>query len=169
MVCYVQNRIPIGRCLINDGELIVLRPAIGYGQLQLARKAFLSVSRDIGQDQTVTVDLSAEHPLSEARGAAMQRIRTVIDGKMVFLSVQCKETLGDSVCKPSADGSDRRIVLFVFLQILNTENNIPEIAVFIRYLDTPDPGAVFQDLHTGSSAVFQSIAVYCSLFFGFTE
>ena len=86
-----------------------------------------------GLIRTFGVGLCLPHPLVITARAAVQVVRTIVDSKMVNLTVQCELCAADAVCAAADAGSEKDIVVLILCNCAHTKHNVGNNAISIRY------------------------------------
>ena len=83
----------------------------------------------------------------------MQRIRAIVDRRVVKLVLNRKMPTGNAIGYPADGRAEVRILMFVLLEIVITEHNIAAFATLVRHMQLRDPAAEGQNLHTHAVVV----------------
>ena len=103
-------------------------------------------------------------------GATMQMIFTIIHCKLIFFSVECKFSFGNTVSITSDKCSEKYLVRRqIFVNGFKTGDYIPEFVVFVFYPKIYYPSAKIGNLCGHTIFVFQSVEAYLFAINGFFE
>ena len=87
MVCDVKQGVLICGSFVYDRELIVLGPAVGDGQSQIARITFLAVGGNHSKDQFIIFDFCIPWFRCITDQTSVKVVGATVYGKLVFFSV----------------------------------------------------------------------------------
>ena len=98
----------------------------------------------------------------------MQRVGPVVGGQLVFLAVERELALGDAVGDPAVVGAEIGMAAEVPFEIVESEDDVGDLAVPIGHVDLGDDGAVGDDFD-GHFAVREHVLFDRSPVRGFAE
>src|SRR5207245_1370010 len=145
--------------LVGDLQLLVVRHRVDDGESRVARVALFTVLEDVGEADAPIVDLLRVPDAEVAAPAAVQVIRAVVDGELVFLPVQREAALGDAVGVAADDGAVRGPPGHVLIHALVAEHHVAELPALVRHQDLDDLGALVGNLHDHARTVLQHVEI----------
>ena len=107
MAGHVHNGLLVGGSAVVNNQLVILAEAILDGHLQLAGESFLVISRNVAENQFAIVNLFCiPNTCMETSGTSVQMVGTIVDSKVVFLTVHNKLSLADTVAVTANQGAE---------------------------------------------------------------
>ena len=158
----VYNRLLIGCCRIINDQFIIIRQRIHHRSRQFAREAFLIVRRNVTQDEAVLVYLFRLPNASvETRRPAVQMVFAVIDGQMIFFSVQAKAPFSYTVGIAAHERTQERLIrVQVILEFIVSLYNIGKVALVIRSHNRNDCSPIIRYGHFQAVLIGKKVEVY---------
>ena len=102
MACKVNHGLLVCLCHILNYKLVVVCERIFYSHLHLSREAFFAIRACIFQHQCLCVHLQCFPNLGiVAFLAAMQAVRTIVDGEMIYFAIELELSFAYSVAVAS--------------------------------------------------------------------
>lgn len=145
----------ICRRFIADGQVAVLIPAVGHGDVERAGEMLLAVHADVVHTQLVAGlrlrRRNRPHLLAEADVAAVQMVCAVVAGELIGHAVERKASGGDAVAIASDGVAMQPWIAQIAAEVIKAERNIVQMSVLIRNEDGGNDSAVI-DHADGSTA-----------------
>ena len=155
-----HRRLVDGRCLILHDKFVLVGDRIDHAQRHRARIALLAVLEHVGHLNRGVVDLlGVEHHEARALLAAVQRVRPVVGGQLVFLAVEREFRLADAVGVAADERAHGGLAGLQLVDRLVAERHVAEHALLVGHQDLLDLGAPVGDLHHHAALVFDRVEV----------
>ena len=87
----------VGSCFVVDGETAIVVPGVGDFGIKVARVAHFAVGAYAGENDAVSNDLRVPNMVLEAIGASMEVVGPIVDGEVVFDTVDYDVSVLDAV------------------------------------------------------------------------
>src|SRR5208283_2346599 len=152
----VQNGGLVGFRRVLDLELIRSGECVGDVDGQCAGIALFAVGADIGEAHGLSLSIfrgrGLPNPAVKTDLTAMESIGRIVDVQVVFLAVERELAIGDAVAVAADCGAEVRMrVTFVALELVETKNDVAELAILVGNEKLSESGAISND--SGGSTV----------------
>ena len=136
----------IGSGRVVNAKFVIIRQSIDHFDRQVTRVALLLVWAQVVQLQGRPFfgfqRFGLPDDFIEPLDPTVQMVGTVVSGEYVLLPFECELTAGDTVAHAADNGAEIRMAFQVFLQGIESQHDVLEIAVTVRHFKRHHDAAV---------------------------
>ena len=156
VIGHVAVRGLVGRCLIADGEVAVVIPAVCHGDVQRAGEMIFAVRADVMQAEEVAVCgfNRVGRPKLFAQNA-VEMVFAVVSIQLIRRAVDGEASLRDAIAVAANRVAHAAVIGEIAFQIVKAQRDVIQHAVAIRHDDAGENRAVVDDAHRRAARIGQ--------------
>ncbi len=160
MVSQVDYGRFVGLGFVTDVDAVVVGKSINGFSFKFAGEAHLAVLGNIGNLQTLIAQLfDIKHTVLETLYSAMQAVSEIVNGQLVFYSVQTEFALIDAITVTADKSTKIGGIVQVILNVVKPQDHIAELTLLIGDHNRNNAGSVIHHTHFHAVGIFHNVQI----------